>query len=351
MKHARTLALFAVATAATATIATGPAEARTGAASAATSAKSTTSSAISTKTVRYAWLNSCRKGEFSWPCGSWKLTLRSGKTVTLKDAAINPRGADGKVDKGSNAPLTISGDGSRVVYFRKSDGKLVWKNVAGGPSRALPGKAAKVPKGLGMADVSAKLSRDGDRIAIDYSDNTGLLPTLLVDLRGGGTAKLPGADVVQGFSPDGTHVLTTSFTEDNTTGFTVYDTDGNAGESRVVPQVVSNNAPIALADDQVTVGLVISSLIGTQKPRLRQYDLSTDAISPAFDLALPAGEAPYRLYWDENGKLIVWGVHANDDGLADRATARLVDPSTGDLTKVDSFRMKPDVWTWWLPGE
>ncbi|MEO3807861.1 hypothetical protein ABGB17_02530 [Sphaerisporangium sp. B11E5] len=290
------------------------------------------------------------KGDFSRPCGSWKLTLSNGKTVTLADATVFPRQADGKVDKSSNAPLAISGDGSRVVYFRKSDRKIVWRNAAGGTARALPGKAAKVPKGLGMADLAIKLSREGDRIAIDYNDSDGSLPTLLVDLRGGGTATLPGVKVVQGFSPDGTHVLTTGFTEDNTTEFTVYDTEGNAGESRVVPQVVSNNAPIALADDQVTVGLVINSLTGGTST-LRQYDLSTDSVSPAFDLKVPFGETPYRLYWDENGKLIVWGVRANDDGLADRATARRIDPSTGELTRIDAFPMKPDVWTWWLPGE
>ncbi|MFC6079726.1 hypothetical protein [Sphaerisporangium aureirubrum] len=291
------------------------------------------------------------KGLVSRPCGSWKLTLRNGKTVTLGDATVFPRLPNGKVDKGSNAPLAISGDGSRVVYFRKSDRKLVWKNVAGGSSRAFPGKAAKVPKGLGMGDLSIKLSREGDRVAIDYGDADGSLPSLLVDLRGGGMAQLPGFDTVQGFSPDGTHVLTTNFTEDNTTGFTVYDTEGNPGEDRVVPQVASNNSPIALADDQVTVGLVITPLTGVGKPRLRQYDLSTDAISPALELNLPAGEMPYRLYWDENGKLVVWGVRGNLSGLADRATARRVDPSTGELTKIDSFRMKPDVWTWWLPGE
>lgn len=343
MKRARTLALLAVATAATVSMTTGPAEARTGAASTATVSKSG-------KAVRYAWLRSCVVGEFTRPCGKWKLTLSNGRTVTLADATVNPRLSDGKVDKFTNAPLVISGDGGRVVYFRKADRKLVWRNVAGGPARALPGKAAKVPKGLGMADISVKLSRDGDRVAIDYADADGSLPSLLVDLRGGGTAKLPGQEVVQGFSPDGSHVLTGGLTEDNTTELTVYDTEGNAGESRVVPQVVSNNMPIALADDQVTVGLVVTSLT-KGRSTLRQYDLSTDSVSPAFDLKVPINETPYRLDWDPNGKMVVWGVRVNTAGFADRATARRVDPSTGELTKVDSFPMKPDVWTWWLPGE
>jgi hypothetical protein len=345
MKHARTLALLAMAASVTAAGVASPAEAKTGASSTTTkTAKATKASTA----VRYAYLDSCQKKDYSVPCGSWMLTLRSGKTVKLPDATVFPRGANGKVDKESNAPFAVSGDGTRVVYFRKSDHKLVWKDARGGRSHSLPGTTAKVPKGLGMTDVDPTLSPDGDTAVIDYGD-TGKLPTRVVDLGSGDVTNLPGADVVQGFSPDGRRILASRVTSDNTAELTVYDPDGSQAESREVPQVVSNNSPIALADDGVTVGVVIIPSSG--KPRLRQYDLSTDSVSPAIDLAVPSGEAPYRIYWDSSGKLTLWHLRTTGDGSVSRATASTVDPSTGDLKKMDSFKVRQGLWTWWLPGE
>ncbi|MFG1879899.1 hypothetical protein ACGFIV_34205 [Sphaerisporangium sp. NPDC049003] len=283
------------------------------------------------------------------PCGAWELTLRSGKVVKLAGAAVFPRDAKGKVDKESNAPIAVSEDGTRVVYFRESDRKLVWKDVPSGRVHSLPGTTAKIPKGLGMTDVDPTLSPSGDVVVLDYFDDSGKRPTLAVDLGSGDVAKLPGSDTVQGFSPDGRRILVSRFTGDNTTEFAVYDTDGNQGESREVPQVVSNNSPVALADDGVTVGVVIVPTSG--KPRLRQYDLSTDSVSPAIDLGIRSKESAYRISWDESGKLALWHLRSTEDGTVTRATVSTVDPSTGDLAKVDSFKVRTGLWTWWLPGE
>jgi hypothetical protein len=340
MKHARTLSLLAMAAAVTATALTSPAEAKTGAASTTTKAA---------KAVRYASLASCPKKDYTVPCGAWELTLRDGKTVKLPDATVFPRDASGKVDKEGNAPFAISGDGKRVMYFRKSDRKLVWKDVPSGKVHSLPGKTAKIPKGLGMNDVDPTLSPDGDVVVIDYNDASSKLPTLAVHLRSGQVAKLPASDSVQGFSPDGRQILVSRFTGDNTTEFVVYDTDGSQGESREVPQVVSNNSPVAVADDGVTVAVVIVPTSG--KPRLRQYDLSTDSVSPAIDLGVSSKETAYRISWDNSGKLVLWHLLGKEDGTDTRATASTVDPSTGDLKKIDSFKVRNGLWTWWLPGE
>ncbi len=339
MKHARMLTLLAMAAAATIA---SPAEAQTGA----TSTKSTINS---TKAVRYASLNGCPKKDYLVPCGTWELTLRSGKTVKLADATVSPRDAKGKVDKENIAPIAVSGDGTRVVYFRKSDRKLVWKDMLSGKVRSLPGTTAKVPKGLGMTDVDPTLSPSGDVVVLDYADDSGERPTLAVHLGSGDVAKLPGGDSVQGFSPDGRRILVSRYTGDNTTEFVVYDTDGEQGESREVPQVVSNNSPVALADDGVTVGVVITPTSG--KPRLRQYDLSTDSVSPAIDLGISSKESAYRISWDDSGKLALWHLRTTGDGTITRATISTVDPSTGDLAKVDSFKVRSGLWSWWLPGE
>ncbi|WP_344934908.1 hypothetical protein [Sphaerisporangium flaviroseum] len=284
------------------------------------------------------------------PCGVWELTLRSGKIVKFPDATVFPRTASGKVDKESSAPFAISGDGTQIVYFRKSDRKLVRKDVISGKVRSLPGGTSKVPKGLGMLDLEITLSSDGDVVVIDYLDSGDKKPTLAVDLRGGQVGKLPGADTVQGFSPDGRRILLSRFTGDNTTEFAVYDTDGEEAERREVPQVVSNNSPVALADDGVTVGVVIKPSSG--KPRLRQYDLSTDAVSPAVDLPIRSDNMAYQIFWDESGKLTLWHLTVRGEGGGIvRATASTVNPSTGDLKKIDSFKVRTDPWIWWLPGE
>lgn len=348
MKRARTITLLAMAAVATATALTSPAEAYTGAASAAEHAKKTRA-ANSSSAVRYAWLVGCKKKEYTVPCGPWRLSLRNGNTAKVTDAVVFPTMANGRVGKESNAPLAVSGDGTRIVYFRKSDHKLVWKNTSGGKAHSLPGKAAKAPKGIGMDEIRPTLSPDGEILVIDYLDASGKRPTLAIDLVNGDIARLPGRNDVQGFGPDGRRVLMSRTTDDNTTEFVVYDTDGHKAESREVPQIVSNNSPVALADDGVTIGLVI--VPGKGRPRLRVYDLSTDTVSPAVDLKMPAKESPYRIHWDDSGKITLWSLRSNKDAVITRATASTVDPSTGGLKKIDSFAMRPDVWTWWLPGE
>ncbi|WP_214409830.1 hypothetical protein [Sphaerisporangium fuscum] len=359
MKQARTLALLAMAAAVVAAGAASPAEAKTGAASTATKAKELTktatavkaeSAAKSAKAVRLAWVAGCTKKGEQGPCGPWRLVLRGGKTVALADALVRPLDADGKVDTTATAPLAVSGNGRRLVYVRKSDHRLVWKDLGGARAHLLPGRTSKVPKGLGMPDVDLALSPDGDRLLIDYADASDKLPTLIIPLRGGHVAKLPGGEAVQGFSPDGRHLLAARITSDNTTRFVVYDTEGKQVESREVPQVVSNNSPVALADDGVTVGVVVSPASG--RPRLRQYDLSSDTVSPAVTLHVRSDETPIQLAWDKSGGLTLWTAHAkSNDAPTSRVTASTVDPADGRLIRVDSFRVKPSMFDWKTPGE
>ncbi|MFC4588865.1 TolB-like translocation protein [Sphaerisporangium corydalis] len=299
--------------------------------------------------MRYASLDSCTRKDEARPCGAWMLTLRNGRTVKLTDAAVFPRTAKGRLDRTSSTPFAVSGDGDRVLYVRASDHKLVWKDVLTGRVRSLPGAAARAPKGLGMSDVDPILSPSGDVVVIDYYDDSGKRPTLAVDLGTGQIGKLPGGDSVQGFSPDGRRILMSGSTSDNTTEFAVYDTNGQPAETREVPQVVSNNSPVALADDGVTIALVIVPPSG--RPNLRQYDLSTDAISPAIDLGIAKKESAYRIYWDDSGKLTLWTLLSQKDGDVVRATVGAVNPSTGHFAKADSFRVRDHLWTWWLPGE
>ncbi|MFI6321226.1 hypothetical protein ACIBG8_27065 [Nonomuraea sp. NPDC050556] len=304
------------------------------------------------KDVRYAWVGSCPKKDYTVPCGSWTLALRGGGSLALKDAVVHPTTSAGTTDKEASAPIAISGDGRLVSYFRKNDGKLVVRDVAKGTVKALPGKTATLPRGLGMGDLDTAFSNDGSRFFIDYFDPDAKLKSVIVNLRTGTVTRIPGAEIVQGFSPNGEYVLTARTTNDNTTEFAVYDGSGDEVQSRVVPQIVSNNAPIALSDDGTTVGIVITGPQVTSKARLRTYDLSTDAVSEAVTLSYPPSkEFPSRLVWDSSDGLTLWTYRATPDGSPNAAVKRHINPDTGTATKLDSFAIKSGIWTWWLPGD
>lgn len=304
------------------------------------------------KDVRYAWVDSCPKKDYTVPCGPWTLSLVNGRSVKLKDAVVFPKSATGSTDKEASAPIAISGDGRLVSYFRKSDGKLVVRDVAKGRVKALPGKAATLPRGVGMSDIDTAFSSDGSTFAIDYFDAEAKQKSLVVDLQTGAIARIPGAEVVQGFSPSGDYLLTARTTDDNTTEFAVYDKSGDEVHSRVVPQVISNNAPIALSGDGTSVAVVITGPQATSKARLRTYDLTTDAVSDAVTLGYsPVREFPSRLVWESADALTLWTYSAAPDGSPNAAVKRRINPDTGATSKVDSFGIRSGIWTWWLPGD
>ncbi|MFF5210392.1 hypothetical protein [Streptosporangium sp. NPDC000396] len=331
MKPLRGFAALAVAAAA-ATMIGSPSEAKTGAAS--------------DDSVRYAWLKSCPKKDYTIPCGDWTLTMRSGKTIKLTDARVFPKKANGKVDKETSTSLSVSGDGRFVSYLRGD--KLVVRDVNSGKVRPLPGKAASLPKRLAQGALHTLFSPDGSIIVIDYYDENDKLPTLVVNLKTGKTIKLSSKNNVMSFSPDGEHLLTTRATDDNTTVFAVFDAEGHETASQVVPQIVSNNAPIALADDGSTVALIVTG--GSNKARLRTYDLSSDTVSDAVPLSVPKDEGPQQLDWDPAGTLTLWTNREGSKGDIASIVKRTVNAETGATHKLDSFRVKNEPWTWSLPG-
>lgn len=332
------LAILAVATTATATALAAPAnsEARTGAASAEGS-------------VRYAWVKSCPKKDYTVPCGTWTLSLSGGKQFPVTDTQVHPVTSKGKVDKEAVTAFAVSGNGQTIAYFRTSDKKLVARDLSTNATHVLPGKSAKLPKGIGMGDLDTFLSADGNVIVIDYFDQDSKLPSLIVNVKTGKIQKLNGDATVQGFSPDGDKLLATRYTDENTTQFVVYDENGNKGASQIVPQIVANNAPLALADDGTTVAVIITAPSGKQ--RLRVYDLASDTVGDSVNVNVPKNESAHRLFWNSSDNLTLWELRNDAQGNTIGATARNVDPSSGAISKIDSFKIKTKLWTWLLPGE
>ncbi|MEU6739424.1 hypothetical protein [Streptosporangium sandarakinum] len=328
-----TAAFLTAVTAVTSFLVVGPADAKTG--------------AVSADSVDYAWIKSCPKKDYTVPCGKWKLVMRSGKTVTLTDAQSFPRRPGGKVDKDLGAPFRVSGDG-RIVSYLKND-RLVVRDVSSGEVRPLPGRAATLPRGADEAEVSTALSADGSVVVVDYGDANDRLPSLIADLRTGKVVTLPAKEDVAGFSPDGEHLLTTRQTADNTTEFSVFGKDGRRTARRVVPQIVANNAPFALADDGTTVAVVVGGDSG--RPRLHTYDLTSDAVSGAVRFGLPKGEEVQLLGWGPAGALTMWNHVGDGDEEPALVVKRTVNAETGATRKLGSFKPRRDSWIWWAAGE
>lgn len=339
------LAILAVAAAATAAAFAAPANA----AANVNAAARTGATSAAKVSVRYTWVKSCKKKDYTVPCGPWTLSLSSGKQLQLTDARVHPVTYSGKVDKEASTAFAVSGNGKNVAYFRKSDGKLVVRDLSANKVHMLPGKSGKLPKGIGMGDLDTFLSADGSVIVIDYFDQNSTLPSLIVNVKTGKIRKLQANATVQGFSPDGDQLLVTRYTDENTTEFVVFDENGNKGARQVVPQVVANNAPLALANDGTSVALIVTTPSGKQ--RLRVYDLASDTVGDSVDVKVPKNESAHRLFWDSSDNLTLWELRNDAQGNTLGATARSLDPSSGATSKIDSFKITPSVWAWWLPGE
>ncbi|GAA4225413.1 hypothetical protein GCM10023075_23060 [Streptosporangium album] len=244
--------------------------------------------------VRYAWLKGCAKKDYRVPCGDWTLTMRSGKV------------------------------------------------------RPLPGTAAVLPKGVSEFNVDTMLSPDGLIAVVEYFAEGGKPSSLVANLKTGKVVRLPRDQSVMSFSPDGQHLLTGRLTDDNTTEFVVFDADGQKTLSQVVPQIVSNNTPIALADDGTTIALIITGQ--SNKPRLHTYDLASDTVSDAVPLDIPKNEGAQTLYWGTAGAPTLW-TGSGDGGTVFSVVKRTVDAGTGATRRLDSFKVRTDPWTLWLPGQ
>ncbi|GAA0438080.1 hypothetical protein Acor_76590 [Acrocarpospora corrugata] len=301
-----------------------------------------------TGTARYATLKSCPKEDYRVPCGSWTLTLRGGKQVALTDALIFPAGANGKVVEDMALPVRVSADGRRVAYFRKADRRLVVRDVVAKKVITLPAEAARVPKGLHIIDVGTFLSKDGTVLVVDYLDDTVQRPSLIVEVDTGEVHTIKGTATVETVSPGGDYVLTTRYTDENTFEYTSYDKEGNEVNSQIVPQVVTNNGPVALADDGSTVAVVVSSNAGAKS--LRTYDLASDTVGPKVTIAIPKQEGAQRLLWDTSDQIVLWSYRDADNYAAIWTTSWQVNAGTGAATKTDTFKIKSKIWDYRVPG-
>ncbi|WP_062431125.1 hypothetical protein [Herbidospora daliensis] len=296
--------------------------------------------------ARYVWLKSCPKAGYTVPCGDWMVYRRDGTMTRIPDAQVHQVKASGGVDGESSLQPALSGDGRRVAYFTASTKKLVVRDLVSGKVYPVRGAAAKPPKGLLINDLDTLLSYDGKQLAIDYVQ--GKEPTKVVDVASGSFYTLPADVALQGFSGDGSKVMVTESSDQNTTIFSSYDADGELN-SQEVPQVVDDNYPLALSDD----GRSIAVFIEGRQAAVRFYDLSSDSVGPPVKVTMPKGEKANRMAWQTSGRLLLSTYRINTNGDVLGGGLRTVDVETGELKKVDtwSLQSRSNLWIWWLPGE
>jgi hypothetical protein len=294
-----------------------------------------------------AWIPSCfdKKQDTTRPCGRWRLLLRDGREVTVRDAA--PAKIDKKGRKVLDAgTFALSADGRVMAYERAGDHRLVVRRVAGGPATVLA--RSVLPKGVGTNDIGVYLSPAGDKVLIDYRDDPARLPTKVITLATGKVTTLPAQDTVFGFGGDGDEVLAGRYRADSTTALYSYPLDGGAPTRSMPPQVIANAVSLALAADGKTVAAFTSG--EKRPPRVRIYDLETGDLSAGADLPLKPGAAPYTAWWTADGGLHAV-VRSGEDGQPAVIRVLTVDPQTGDAAQTGTYTISKTRYAYFAAGE
>lgn len=295
--------------------------------------------------VRAAWIKTCydKKRETSWPCGTWRLLLRDGRQVAVRDAAA--RGVDGKGRRtGQAATFAVSADGRVLAYERARDHRLVVQRAGGGPATELPASAR--PQGVGSDELTLTLSPSGHRVLIDYQDDPERLRSKIVTVATGGITTLPAAYATYGFSADGDQVLATRTMSDNTVAMYALRPGGGSFK-RTPPAIVVNGGTYALDADGTTVGFFTTS---RDKPsRVRTYDLASGELSPGADLPLPADVTPYLARW--SGGRLTTTITTDDSSGATEVRVLTVDPANGAAEQADKYTIRSGYHAYVLAGE
>ncbi|MEU6795821.1 hypothetical protein ABZ907_29375 [Nonomuraea wenchangensis] len=300
--------------------------------------------------VRAAWLASCvdhKHDDNVDPCGHWRLLLRDGRRLTVRDAAIGKIDAAGDESR-VQSTFVVSADGRVIAYERARDHRFVVRRV-GGPARVLP--AGLRPKGVGTDDLEIKLSPTGDKLLIDFDDPSDRLPTKVVTVATGAVAELPGRDDALGFSGDGGAVLASRYRADHTTALRAYPLGDGSPAAGTPPQAVANALLHALAPDGRTVAWLVNADEDAKRPaRVRLYDLDTGDASPAVDLPLARGESPYALHYVPDGTLRVL-TQRGDGGKPAVIRVLTADPRAGDVRQLDRYTISENAYAYCAAGE
>lgn len=275
--------------------------------------------------IRYASVKGCAtKDGGTVPCGDWRLVTHQGKVVPLKDAQVRSLDKKGRPSAELTAPLSVSGDGTRVAYFRK-DGRVVVRTF-NGSVRAMPKNV--MPPRTAQNLMLLKLSDDGAVLAVSnyMTDQTRLYDTA----SGRKISTLPKGGYFVGFSGDGGEVLT-----DHNAKLGVHDLTGRLLFPRhQLPDEVADTSLDALHADGRTVAGI------RDQREVLLYDLAAHRLVGGKPIKLPKGSQVDELDWTGENQLTL---HVSRKG---RVTVYEHDVKSGALTVRETYTLLKDTYTY-----
>ncbi|WP_214106560.1 hypothetical protein [Acrocarpospora catenulata] len=287
-------------------------------------------------TIRYVSVRGCSDPD-EWPpsaCGNWRLATHGGEIQELADAWVEPLNAEGKQLKQAQAPIEVSGDGRHVAYFRKSDNRLVVREV-GGQVHAMA--ADVLPRGFGMDDVKLMLSQDGTRLGVIYYEER-KEPTRVYDTTTGVLLWTAPWDVeFYGFSGDAGELLAYREGDDfRIADLYVFGPPGELLHRKPSGEGVAL-APYALAADGTTTAAVTSGHQG-EGTDVVVYDLTSGRITTRLPVPL---ESLHTIAWTGPAQITIHD-HHKEGNAPTQVRVLQIDTTTKKITTRDAYTVLPD---------
>ncbi|WP_062430760.1 WD40 repeat domain-containing protein [Herbidospora daliensis] len=276
--------------------------------------------------IRYASAKACKVKKQVVLCGNWRLVTHHGEIIQLKDAQLEALDGKRKPVGFTAAPVAISGDGQKIVYFRK-DGRIAVRTMGGGVT-LLP--ADTLPKNVVQYNVWFRLSDDGATLAV--TDRR----TMIFDTKKGKRlGLLPTKREFVGFSGDGKEVLTSATDE----VFRVYDRSGHLLRQGRPAEAVNGWGPNALHSDARTLATLVSD------NKIVVSDVETAQVEGDNPIKLPKGGTVEMLDWTGPTQVTLH-VSQNLPKVPNRMTVLQHDTKTGVTVVRDRYDILKDTFTY-----
>ncbi|MFI6481555.1 hypothetical protein ACIBH1_26735 [Nonomuraea sp. NPDC050663] len=281
--------------------------------------------------ARYAGLTTCAKPK-RHICGPWRLWLKGGATLPLRDAQV--RSFDEKGRKlALRAPIAVDAYGRFAAYFKTSTRRLAVRDLHTRKVVSIPGTAGATPRGLLMHELDLAVSPHGRYVVVDPVPGT--RTTTVIETATGKTWSLPDYARVRGFSPDG-RLLQLQLDFEESVAYRPGDAVPSGGAT-VTGWVGLRDGGTQLAG--------VSREGRTTFVRFYAASTAMEHRNPV-RLTLPRGHEPRHLDWTSSGKLLLLSLKQPGSYVS-----RSIDPATGKIKVVDSFGISTHTWDVHLAGE
>ncbi|WP_031166827.1 hypothetical protein [Streptosporangium roseum] len=231
----------------------------------------------------------------------------------------------------SVAPIEVSGNGRHIAYFRKSDNRLVVREV-GGKVHAMAVDA--LPAGFGMLDMTLMLSQDGTRLAVVY-DEERKESTRVYDTTSGNLLWTAPWDVeFLGFSGDGGELMAQRKDDYLITDLYVFGPRGGLLHRKPLGEDY-DVGPYALAADGTTAAVVTHQ---RDHVTIVVYDLTSGRITTRVPVRV---KGLHTVAWTGSAQITVHDHHTKGKAPT-RVRVLQVDTVTKKVTTREAYTILSD---------